>query len=980
MKKLFLVDAYALIFKYYYAFLGRPMRNRAGMNTSIVFGFTKFLRDIQKREHPDLLGVAFDPKGGSFRKDIYPEYKANRPDTPEDILLSIPYVKRIVEAMCIPILEVEGFEADDVIGTLAFRGAEAGYDVYMVTPDKDYGQLVGNNRKIYKQKGDGIEIVDAEAIRAKYGIDDPILVRDILALWGDASDNIPGVQGIGEKGACKLVREWGSIENIIENAAGIGGKTGANIAASVDRLRLAKELTTIRLDVPIEFDEANLTVCSPKIDALRALFAELDFKAFAADLANLAPAEDLSVPKQADQYQLANMSRAKSAASHKAAMAGQGSLFDFGEPAAAPETAQEKGTNDLKVFKDLKDSKEDEAEENSPSPESPMLTAETLPHDYRIVRDADALRTMIEKVSGYGEFCFDLETTGFDMFRDRIVGLSVAVEPHEAWYVPFAAHDGMSRDEVEKTYVDMLRPLFADEKIAKIGQNMKFDILFLRAAGIEVRGRKFDTMLLHYLLDPESRHGMNVLAERYLHYTPIEITALIGRGAKQLSMDMVGVERVAEYAAEDADITLQLYRTLRPMVENEGQMELYERIEEPLIDVLADMEWTGVRIDSASLAHYSASLSGQLSALEAKIRETAGEPALNINSSRQLGELLFSKMRIAEKPKMTKTKQFCTDEEYLQGFAHRYEIVDLILQYRGVKKLLSTYVDALPLLVNPVTGHIHTSYNQAVTATGRLSSANPNLQNIPVREQIGRPIREAFVPSDDEHLLLSADYSQVELRIMAHLSGDESLREAFMHGEDIHAATAAKIFGKPIDEVTSEERRRAKTANFGIIYGISAFGLSQRLDIPRGEAKALIDGYFASYPKVKEYMERVTEQARRDGYVTTLFGRRRYLNDINSRNVNARGLAERNAINAPIQGGAADIMKIAMIEVARRFREEGIGSRIILQVHDEIVVDMLASERGRVERIVREAMEGAASLTVPLIVDCGVGRNWLEAH
>lgn len=976
MKKLFLVDAYALIFKYYYAFLGRPMRNRAGMNTSIVFGFTKFLRDIQKREHPDLLGVAFDPKGGSFRKDIYPEYKANRPDTPEDIILSVPYVKRIVEAMCIPILEVEGFEADDVIGTLAFRGAEAGYDVYMVTPDKDYGQLVGENRKIYKQKGDGIEIVDADAIRAKYGIGDPILVRDILALWGDASDNIPGVQGIGEKGACKLVGKWGSVENIIENAAGIGGKTGANIAASVDRLRLAKELTTIRLDVPIEFDEANLTVCSPKIDALRALFAELDFKAFAADLANLAPAEDLSVPKQADQYQLANMSRAKSAASQKAAMAGQGSLFgdDFG-------TVAERDEKPLETLSDPVSGNENAPDLiNIDTLEPVLYTVETVAHDYRIVRDADALRTMIEKVSGYGEFCFDLETTGFDMFRDRIVGLSVAVEPHEAWYVPFAAHDGMSRDEVEKTYVAMLRSLFADESKAKIGQNMKFDILFLRAAGVEVRGRKFDTMLLHYLLDPESRHGMNVLAERYLHYTPIEITALIGRGAKQLSMDMVGVERVAEYAAEDADITLQLYRTLRPMVEREGQMELYERIEEPLIDVLADMEWTGVRIDSASLAHYSASLSEQLSALETKIRDAAGEPTLNVNSSRQLGEVLFAKMRIAEKPKMTKTKQFCTDEEYLQGFAHQYEIVDLILQYRGVKKLLSTYVDALPLLVNPVTGHIHTSYNQAVTATGRLSSANPNLQNIPVREQIGRPIREAFIPSDDGHLLLSADYSQVELRIMAHLSGDESLREAFMHGEDIHAATAAKIFGKPIDEVTSEERRRAKTANFGIIYGISAFGLSQRLDIPRSEAKALIDGYFASYPKVKEYMERVTEQARRDGYVTTLFGRRRYLNDINSRNVNARGLAERNAINAPIQGGAADIMKIAMIEVARRFREEGIGSRIILQVHDEIVVDMLASERERVERIVREAMEGAASLTVPLIVDCGVGRNWLEAH
>lgn len=975
MKKLFLVDAYALIFKYYYAFLGRPMRNRAGMNTSIVFGFTKFLRDIQKREHPDLLGVAFDPKGGSFRKDIFPEYKANRPDTPEDIIQSVPYVKRIVEAMCIPILEVEGFEADDVIGTLAFRGAEAGYDVYMVTPDKDYGQLVGANRKIYKQKGDGIEIVDADAIRAKYGIDDPILVRDILALWGDASDNIPGVQGIGEKGACKLVRQWGTIENIIENVGEIGGKTGANIASSVDKLRLAKELTTIRLDVPIEFDEANLTVCSPKIDALRALFAELDFKAFAADLANLAPAEDLSVPKQADQYQLANMSRAKAAASHKAAMAGQGSLFDFGEPAAAEEPAEEKVPNDLRDPKDFK-----EEQEPTTETEPVMQTAETVPHDYRIVRDADSLREMIELVSGYGEFCFDLETTGFDMFRDKIVGLSVAVEPHEAWYVPFAAYDGKSRDEVEKMYADMLHPLFADEKIAKIGQNMKFDILFLRSAGIEVRGRKFDTMLLHYLLDPESRHGMNVLAERYLHYTPIEITTLIGRGAKQLSMDMIGIERVAEYAAEDADITLQLYRVLRPMVERENQMELYERIEEPLIDVLADMEWTGVRIDSASLSHYSASLAEQLSALETEVREAAGEPTLNINSSRQLGEVLFAKMRIADKPKMTKTKKFCTDEEYLQGFAHKYEIVDLILQYRGVKKLLSTYVDALPLLVNPVTGHIHTSYNQAVTATGRLSSANPNLQNIPVREQIGRPIREAFIPSDDEHLLLSADYSQVELRIMAHLSGDESLREAFMHGEDIHAATAAKIFGKPIDEVTSEERRRAKTANFGIIYGISAFGLSQRLDIPRGEAKALIDGYFASYPKVKEYMDRITEQARSDGFVTTLFGRRRYLNDINSRNVNARGLAERNAINAPIQGGAADIMKIAMIEVARRFREEDIRSRIILQVHDEIVVDMLASERESVERIVRESMEGAASLAVPLAVDCGVGRNWLEAH
>lgn len=979
MKKLFLVDAYALIFKYYYAFMGRPMRNRAGMNTSIVFGFTKFLRDIIKREHPDLLGVAFDPKGGSFRKDIFPEYKANRPATPEDIIASVPYIKRIVEAMCIPILEVEGFEADDVIGTLAHLGSAAGYDVYMVTPDKDYGQLVGEHRSIYKQKGDGIEIVDSAAIREKYGIDNPVLVRDILALWGDASDNIPGVPGVGEKGACKLVGKWGTVENIIEHVSEIGGRTGESIAANRERLQLAKTLTTIRLDVPIEFRAEDLTVCCPKIDALRALFAELDFKAFAADLTNAAPAEDLSIPKQAEQYQLANMARAKSAAMQRAAMAGQGSLFDAIEPTSVP--TSESQSSDIEEITET-----DAADEEQPTDTAPqnMATVATVPHDYRIVRDAAALRETVAEVLQYDMFCFDLETTGLDVFRDRIVGLSLAVKPHEAWYIPFNLHDtatdAAQRNKIESEYAAILRPLFENETKAKVGQNMKFDILFLRSLGIGVQGRKYDTMLLHYLLDPEARHGMNALAERYLGYAPIEIETLIGRGVKQLTMDMVGLERIAEYAAEDADITLQLYHALYPSVVQQNQTALYERIEEPLIDVLADMEWTGVRIDSASLAHYSATMTEQLSALQERIRTMADDPALNINSSRQLGELLFTKMRITDKPKMTKTKQFCTDEEYLQSFAHQHAIVDTILQYRGIKKLLSTYIDALPLLVNPVTGHIHTSYNQAVTATGRLSSANPNLQNIPVREEIGRPIREAFIPSDDRHLLLSADYSQVELRLMAHLSGDESLREAFMHGEDIHAATAAKIFGKPLDEVTSEERRRAKTANFGIIYGISAFGLSQRLDIPRSEAKALIEGYFASYPKVREYMERVTEQARQEGYVTTLFGRRRYLADIASRNANARAFAERNAINAPIQGSAADIMKIAMIEVWRRFRAEGIRSRIILQVHDEIVVDMLASERGQVERIVREAMEGAAQLSVPLVVDCGVGHSWLEAH
>ena len=969
MKRLFLVDAYALIFKYYYAFMGRPMRNRAGMNTSIVYGFTKFLRDIQKREKPDLLGVAFDPKGGCFRREIYPEYKANRPATPEDILLSVPYVKRIVEAMCIPVLEVPGFEADDVIGTLAKKGDEAGYEVFMVTPDKDYGQLVGENRKLYKQKGDEIEIVDKESIKAKYGIDKPELVRDILALWGDSSDNIPGVPGVGEKGACKMVQAWGEVENIIANADKIGGKTGANILANEERLRLAKVLTTIRLDVPIEFDEKALTVCCPKVDELRALFAELDFKGFLADLGNLAPAEDLSVPKQAPQTQLANMARVKAGQQKRASLEGQGSLFgDLFAPVAAPTAVVEVAEPAEDVQADLFANSFD--------------TVATVSHKYTTIFSAEQLRKVVAEISEQSHFCFDLETTGFDMFGDRIVGLSLATKAHEAWYVPFGHNaDVRPRNDIEAEYASILRPIFENDAIAKVGQNMKFDILFLRALGIAVKGAKWDTMLMHYLLDAESRHGMDALAERYLNYSPISIETLIGKGAKQLTMDMVGVERVAEYAAEDADVTLQLYNALRPQLEKEESLlKLYHDIEEPMIDVLADMEWEGVTINSEALHNYSATLSQKLSAIEAEIREISGEAEININSSRQLGELLFAKMRIADKPKMTKTKQFCTDEEYLQSFAGEHKVVDLILEYRGLKKLLSTYVDSLPLLVNPVTGHIHTSYNQAVTATGRLSSANPNLQNIPVRDEVGRPIREAFVPSDERHELLSADYSQVELRLMAHLSGDDNLCEAFREGKDIHSATAARIFKKSIEEVTSEERRRAKTANFGIIYGISAFGLSQRLRIPRAEAKQLIEGYFESYPKVKEYMDNVVATAREKGYVETLFGRRRYLADIDSRNANARALAERNAINAPIQGTAADIMKLAMVGVARRFKAEGIRSRITMQVHDEIVVDLLRSEREKVEQIVREEMEGAAKLSIPLTAECGVGENWLKAH
>ena len=957
MKKLFLVDAYALIFKYYYAFLGRPMRNRTGMNTSVVFGFVKFLRDIQKRERPDLLGVAFDPPGGSFRREIFPEYKANRTETPEDILLSVPYVKRVLEAMCIPILEVEGYEADDVIGTLSQKGAEAGYDVYMVTPDKDYGQLVRDRCRIYKQRGaDGsIEIVGREEIREKYGIDDPQLVRDILALWGDASDNIPGVPGIGEKSACKLVREWGTVENILANVDRIPGKQGGKIAAWADNLRLAKRLTTICLDVPIELREEDLTVCEPHLDDLRALFAELDFKAFLNDLANLAPPEPVSDgPRQEAQTQLAEMARAKSAAAKKAALAGQGNLF--GEPvvpmAAAPVPAA-----DLQA----------EAEAMH------FETAQTTPHEYTLVESADHLREVIAAVGRYEEFCFDTETTGLDVFNDRIVGLSLAVEPFKAWYVPF-------REETAREYAEIIRPLFENERIAKIGQNIKFDLMVLRQLGVEVRGRFYDTMILHYLLDPESRHNMNILAEKYLNYRPIEIETLIGKGAKQLTMDLVNVERVKEYAAEDADVTLRLKRVLFPLVEQIGLQHLYFEVEAPMITVLADIEMAGVRIDTEALATYAVELNRKLAELEAAVRAEAGEPNLNINSTRQLGEVLFAKMRIAEKPKMTKTKQFCTDEEYLQSFAHKHRIVDLILEYRGVKKLLSTYVEALPQLVNRRTGRIHTSFNQAVTATGRLSSTNPNLQNIPVREEMGRRIRKAFIPSDDDHLLLSADYSQVELRLMAHLSGDESLIAAFEHGEDVHASTAARLFNKPISEVTPEERRRAKTANFGIIYGISAFGLSQRLEIPRKEAREIIDGYFASYPRVKEYMDRVVERAREEGFVSTIFGRRRYLNDINSHNAVARGLAERNAVNAPIQGSAADIMKIAMIDVHRRFAAEGIRSRVILQVHDELVVDMLREEQEQVVRIVTESMESAAKLKVRLIADAGVGRNWLEAH
>ena len=954
-RRLFLIDAYALIYKYYYAFMGRPMRSRDGMNTSVVFGFTKFLRDLLKREKPDLIGVAFDPPGGSFRREMFPEYKANRPPTPEDIKLSVPYVKRLLEAMCIPILEVQGFEADDVIGTLAKRGAEAGYDVFMVTPDKDYGQLVDDKCVIYNQKGDDIIHTDRAAIEAKYGFSDPVLVRDVLALWGDASDNIPGVPGIGEKGAAKLVREWGTAENILENADKIGGKTGKNIAEWGDKLLLAKELTTIRLDAPIEFDEAALTICCPNYTELKALYVELNFTSFLRDLENVAPAEPVTTaPKQEPQTQLQEVARAKAEAKRRAALEGQGDLFAmFDAPAAAPA--------------------EPIAEAETVAEVEGFATLATTEHDYRIISTTNELQELVAYLTTFAEFCFDTETTGVDPNTCRIVGMSFAAEPFKAWYLPFS-------DANRAEYIKILSPLFENEAIAKIGQNIKFDLMVLAKLGLAVRGKKLDTMLMHYLLDSESRHNMDFLAERYLNYSPISIETLIGKGAKQLTMDMVGVERVAEYAAEDADVTLRLKHVLYPEVEKMAMLDLYHNIEAPMIDVLAAMEMAGVTVDCEALARYAVELREMLQRLESEVREMAGEPALNINSSRQLGEVLFGKLRITDKPKMTKTKQFSTEEEYLQGFAHDYPIVSKILEYRGVKKLLSTYVEALPELVNKETGKIHTSYNQAVTATGRLSSTNPNLQNIPVRDALGKPIRAAFIASDAEHTLVAADYSQIELRLMAHLSGDEALIEAFKQGEDIHAATAARLYGKGVAEVSSDERRSAKTANFGIIYGISAFGLAQRLDISNRDAKALITNYFETYPGVKRYMDDAVAKATTEGYVETMFGRRRTLHDITSSNRTVRGLAERNAINAPIQGSAADIMKLAMVEIYRRFEAEGIRSKMIMQVHDEVVVDTLNEELESVKRIVKEAMESVASLSVPLIAEVSSAEIWLDAH
>ena len=939
MEKVFLVDAYALIFRFYYAFIGRPMRNAAGVNTSAVFGFVKFLKDRILRERPHYPGVAFDPPGGNFRHELYADYKANRSETPEDIVASVPYIKQVLEAMRIPVLEIPGYEADDVIGTLSQKAAAAGYEVFMVTPDKDYGQLIRPAVRIYKQRkggADGIEIIGCEQIREHYGIDDPCRVIDVLALWGDASDNIPGVQGIGEKSAIKLVCQFGTVENLLAHTELLSGKQRVNIEAARDQIMLAKRLATIRLDVPVEFEPEKLRLEAPDTERLAEAYRELGFRSF---LAELRP----GAAETAEKSEPASPQQSKS----KTAVPAR-DLFSALETPAAP---AEGSLFDAPAYQ----------------------TIDTVPHVYHTVTDEKALRELAGRLEASSEFCFDTETTGFDVFGDRLVGLSFAVEPFEAWYVPC---DPANLGQV----LSILRPVFENERIAKIGQNVKFDLMMLRSAGIDVRGTLYDTMIVHYLLDPESHHGMDHLARICLNYSPVPIEELIGKGARQITMDRVPVERCARYAAEDADVTLRLKRHLWPRLEEAGLTELYLRIEEPLIRVLADIEMTGVKIDSEALAASGRELTSELAGLEDRIREMTGDPSLNVNSAKQLGDALFGRMKIDPKPRMTKTKQYRTDEEYLQMLADRHPVIGLILEYRGLRKLLSTYVEALPQLVNPRTGRIHTSFNQAVTATGRLSSTNPNLQNIPVRDERGREIRKAFVPSDGDRLLLSADYSQVELRLMAHLSGDEDMIAAFSHGEDIHTATAAKLFGVPPEQVTREQRRRAKTANFGIIYGISAFGLAQRLNIPRAEAKEIIDGYFATYPSVRRYIDRVIADAREKGYVATLFGRKRMLPDIRSGNAVVRALAERNAVNAPIQGGAADIMKLAMIAVHRELGRRGLKSKIILQVHDELVIDMLRSEEEQVRELVVRCMEDAAELRVRLIAECGVGANWVEAH
>lgn len=928
-KKLFLLDAYALIYRSYFAFIRTPRINSKGLNTSAIFGFTNTLDQVLQQENPTHIAVVFDPPGPTFRHDMYEPYKANREATPEDIRLAVPYIKQIIEGYNIESIEVLGYEADDVIGTMAKTADKEGYEVFMMTPDKDYAQLVTEKVKMYKpaRSGQGADILGVEEVKAKFGIDHPAQVIDILALWGDSSDNIPGAPGIGEKTSQKLIAEYGSVEGLLEKTSELKGKQRENIENNIEQIKLSKVLTTIKTDVPVEFGTDQLVRKEINRDKLKEVFEELEFRTIAQRI--LQPA---AVPQQTK------------ASAHPQ----QTSLFDFDEAPAAEEVPRN------------------------------LETINSVDHSYILVDTADKRKDLISKLSGLKEFCFDSETTGKDVNNADIVGLSFSWKAHEAVYVPLPD----SRQECLKV-LEEFKPVLGNPEIGKIGQNIKFDISMLKWYDVDVNGKLFDTMLAHYLLEPDHRHGMDYLAEVYLGYKPISFQEVCGsKGKTQITIREAykrNPKLVKDYAAEDADITWQLMEILAKDLSEKGLAKLAEDIEMPLVPVLADMEKTGVKLDAPSLKIFAEELTKTIFATEAEIKKMAGMD-FNVSSPKQLGEVLFDRMKLDSQAKKTKSGQYSTNEETLARIQDKHPIIARVLEYRGQKKLLSTYVDALPQLINKKTGKIHTSYNQAVASTGRLSSVNPNLQNIPIREEQGREIRRAFIPSDGDHIFFSADYSQIELRLMAHLSEDPNLLEAFQNNEDIHAATAAKINKIPIAEVTRDMRSQAKTANFGIIYGISAFGLSQRLNISRSEGKALIDGYFESYPKVKDYMDESIRIAREKGYVETLLGRRRQLADINSRNAVVRGMAERNAINAPIQGSAADIIKLAMINIYRRFNHKKLQSKMILQVHDELNFDVLKPELEKVKEIVIHEMQNAVSLKVPLLVDFGVGDNWLEAH
>ena len=927
MDKLFLIDAYALIYRSYYAFINNPRINSKGLNTSAVMGFCNTLNEVLTKERPSHIGVAFD-HGLTFRNEAFPQYKAQREETPEDIKRSVPIIKDILTAYHIPVLQVDGFEADDVIGTLALKAGQQGVDTYMLTPDKDYAQLVRSNVYMYRPRhGGGYETMGPDEVNQKYNISSPLQVIDLLALMGDSADNFPGCPGVGEKTASKLINEFGTVEQLLENTAQLKGKMREKVEAAVEDIKMSKFLATIRTDVPVELDLEQLRLKEPDATKLQEIFTELEFKSFASRLLNKA-----EKPKKVENKQL--------------------SLFD--EPAMAE--------TDNNLF------------EPQSAASANRQTIETTPHEYHLVQTEADMQALVTLLSTADVISLDTETTSTNAIEAQLVGLSFAIEEKKAYYVPVPEQ----ADEAQNI-VNRFKAIYENPKTLKVGQNIKYDLEVLRNYGIDLQGPLFDTMVAHYLLQPELRHNMDFMAEVYLNYETVHIDALIGpKGKAQKNMRELPPSEVYNYACEDADITLQLKNVLQPKLVEAGVERLFNEVEMPLISVLAEMECNGVRIDTAALKETSQVFTERMLQLEQEIYQAAGK-AFNVASPKQVGDILFGEMKIIDKPKKTKTGQYVTSEEVLQTLRSKHPIVAHILDYRALKKLLGTYVDALPKLINPRTGHIHTSFNQAVTATGRLSSSDPNLQNIPVRGEDGKEIRKCFIPEEGCEFF-SADYSQIELRVMAHLSQDANMLDAFREGYDIHAATAAKIYNKPVSEVTRDERTKAKRANFGIIYGITVFGLADRLNIERAEAKQLIDGYFKMFPQVQQYMEQAKETARANGYVETFFHRRRYLPDINSGNATVRAIAERNAINAPIQGSAADIIKVAMVRIFQRFQRENIRSKMILQVHDELNFSVLPTEKEQVERIVMEEMQAAYPLDVPLVADSGWGNNWLEAH